>query len=278
MQSSSLNTTAWNELASTIDRLITSNPIGGLFTIAVTTAIFILLAIISVWAITKVIKANKIKTEYVLNQEKFTNTILKITEEIIRLNHEQREVTTRIVTMKNTNELRDQITLVENNLAYIKSIATNEMSHLIQSHISYGQPVKNLSLFRDFELALNFTTENIKVAFRRLLKEYRPSEFSEPLYREFVKEKIASLRLRALSDFETFYSSSIVPFSVLKASFEENYKTYEEVIEKTLHGCREIGISYEQRIREEEENFENKWSIFISELGDKLQSCVEKVH
>lgn len=269
-----LNT--FNTILNTVNQMLNSNPLLGILTIALSFGIFYALIILLVKSAIKIIKANKSTASYVLNQEKFTNTILKITEEIITLNHEQREVTTRIVTMKNTNELRDQITLVENNLAYLKSIATHEMSHLIQDHISYTQPVKNLSLFRDFELALNFTAENVKVAFRRMLKEYKLSEFSDAVYRDFVKEKVVSLKLRALNDFELFYSSSIVPFSVVRASFEENFKKYEEVVEKTLYGCKEIGLGYEERIKNEEEAFQQKWGKFISTLGERLQGCMEK--
>lgn len=278
MQSSTVNTTAWNELALTIDRLITADPIGGLFTIVITTSIFLILAIIAVWAVVRIMRARKEEPKPlgdILDREKFAYNILQLSEEMAKITAEGRRLSSKHERIREHNIVRDQMTLVDSTIGFVESILIIKMSDKIrQMNPHYSGSAADFPAFRSFEQAIKYVLREYVSMFRRIAKENHLADRTEQEFFQYIGQKLENMKVTGRKLFESVYSSDVLPLSILMEEYDRDWKEIEVKYKDTLIGMREIASRYIEIMNKEEEDYQNRWNLFMVRIPEILQKNV----
>lgn len=278
--SSAINPSAWNELAITINQLLLEDPEKGLFTIFVTVIVFLLLVLITVWAVTRIIKANKSlppPSGETFNRDQFTLNVLTLTERMTKLTVEGRNLAAKHERILEHTITRDQMTVVDNSLENLKSIITisfNDKLREISPHFS--GTVGEFPAARIFEHSLNYTFEEVIKFFRRIAKENHLADRSEKDFNDYINQKLEAIKNHGRKVFESVYASDIIPISHILKKYEERWPSYAEELRHLLESMREISIVYRDQIKREEEEYQTRWTAFTSSIHDTLSKGITK--
>jgi hypothetical protein len=278
MNETSINTSGWNSLALTINRLLLENPEKGLLTIFITIIVFLLLTIITVWAITKIIKANKaipIPVGKICNMERFTKNVLLVVEEMTRLQAEGRELSVKHTRFLEYTILRDQMILVDSSIGDIKNILSVSFLQSVKKHSSREMSkIMEYPAIGVFENSIKYSFDEISKILRRIAKENHLAEKEEIEFSKYLNKKTETLFNYFNQIFESSYSSNTFPFIFVEEIIQQKTDYIENEFKHILKSIRDISIHYNTIIKKEEESYQKRWKEFNSNILNILSEGI----
>lgn len=270
MYSSPVDASVWNQIAQTINELLTADPVGGLFVVLLSVAVFLSLLIGATWAVVKIIKAKNTPSGSIFQEEVFTRNVLEMIKHLVAFNAERDRLSKRHEYIRENAIIRDQMVVVEGAQDQIRNIILIDLTDRIQkAKPEYSGIVSEMPNYVKFAHNVDILLNEIFVFFRRAAKENHMVEKSEEEFFEYVSTKIDRLYTLAKQSIK-IKSKDASMVHTLQSSFDANWREIEASYRRLFTEMRIIASRYLTKIDQEEEDFEQRWTEFIAAIPDML--------
>lgn len=263
-------TSAWTALSQQISLLLQNDPIIGLITILLSTAVLALILIGTVWAVTEIIRIKKQPIGVIFYEEVFTRNVLDMIKELVAFNAERDKLSSKHERIREFHIIRDQMNEVDSALNYVRSLLLVKMSEKISETNPNASPT-NFPIYEKYSQAVDFVINNFRDSLRRMCQENHFADKIDTEFEIYIEEKAENTKIEAINLFNSLYSSDIIPAKVFIERFEkEDWPIIKQKYINTLRKIRTISIRYFEQIQKEENDYEKRWGLFLTNIPDML--------
>lgn len=270
-------TSGWSRLALVISHLLEHNPLQGLLIIGVTMVVFAAISFLLVWGLVKVIRARSSKDQIFFSKEAYMSNVLESVRELGQFLAERYELTRTHTKMQEHSLVRDQMIAVEATLEQIKNrLMISFADRVRKDHKEFKLDPQSFPDYKIFDHTLNMAMSSWIKEMRRSSKDNHLAEKSEKEFSDYSTEKLCQLQLISELEFDRSYVSTQTPVDVIKEVFLEQWTENERRLKDLLLTMRSISIKYQDYIRREDRDFNQRWSTFLASFPEKLLQGTEK--
>lgn len=268
---------AWTEIADQIALLLQNDPIIGLATILLTTIVFFAVVVGGTWAITKIIKSRKQPLGPTFQQDVFTRNVMKMVQQMVDFHDERDRLSRKHTILREHTLIRDQMTVADGALDYIESDLLVKMNKRISEELETNVSPTQHSVYREYSLVIPYILEYFRKEMRRIAIENHLAERKNAEFDKYVNNKLDHAKIQSVQLFKSLYSSQIIKADQLIDDFENrDWNVIREQYKGALMEMREIAIRYDQQIKQEEKEFQERWSNFVSQIPEILSEGITK--